>query len=879
MAGSSSTNQAANFGTLQVAAATNQPPGKFEFATSWIDNSGNLWMFSGARFSATSSSDDMWKYDVATNMWIWMSGQQTGSIAPNHGTIGVAAATNTPGTRLAYAHWKDASGNFWMYGGRSSPLTTINIMSDMWMYNPVTNLWTWMAGSTAVNANATFTQKCTPGSGNPAGLWDNYCCWTDDCGRFWVHGGQNNTGTSDMTWAFDPVSLQFSWVTGSTGVNLIGNFGTQNTPATTNSPPSLRGHQSFRAANGDLWLFGGSNANWTQFYNTVWRYQIDPNCPGISITAGLTVLPISGCAPFTPQFTSTTTNASTYHWNFGDPSTQADTGSSLNTSWTYTQSGTYTVTLIVSGNSSCSAGVSDTKTTTITVINTPVVDLGSDTVFCSPTTNFPLNAGNPGMNYSWSTGATTQTIAISNPGTYFVTASAGSSSSCADRDTIVIGLAAQPNIGNDTNFCAGQSTTLATTLPGTYLWNTGDTTAALLVSTSGTYVLEVTTQNCVNTDSITITVNTVPAVDIGADTILCNPTATLLLDAANSGMNYSWSTGATAQSITTTTAGIYSVTVTNPVNAACADHDSIAITYVAQPNLGSDTTICSGQSVLLNPGITGSAYLWNTGDTTATIAVNTTGLYSVQVTNSSCTSSSAVNITVNPTPVVNLGNDKLLCPAVNLVLDAQNSGAAFSWSTGATTQSITVDTTGLYAVVVTLNNCSAYDSMLVNYSDPVRLGDELSICGTLNGIELDAGNPGADFLWNTGATTQTIQVEQAGVYSVVVDNGSCTLIDSVLVTGELGQSMLFIPNSFTPDENGSNEKFLAVGNDIGTFSMLIYDRWGNKVFESADVNIGWDGKYKGEFASGGVFVYVVEYTPDCSKGRKQSKVGHITVIR
>ncbi len=163
----------------------------------------------------------------------------------------------------------------------------------------------------------------------------------------------------------------------------------------------------------------------------------------------------------------------------------------------------------------------------------------------------------------------------------------------------------------------------------------------------------------------------------------------------------------------------------------------------------------------------GATYLWSTGATTQTIVVNSAGTYSVQVTQGGCTGNDAINITVNPSPVVNLGPDATICAGSSITLDAGNAGATYLWSTGATTQTILVNTAGTYSVQVTQGGCTGNDAIniAVNPLPVVNLGPDATICAG-SSITLDAGNLGATYLWSTGATTQTIVVNSAGTYSV-----------------------------------------------------------------------------------------------------------------
>ncbi|MCA6364214.1 MAG: gliding motility-associated C-terminal domain-containing protein [Bacteroidetes bacterium] len=746
MKGSGNANQLAIFGTLQVPAPTNNPPGIHETACGWTDAAGDFWMYGGEGTITPNAHDAMWRYNIATNTWTWMSGQTISPVMPNHGVLQSPSPSNTPGSRRVYAHWEDLQGKFWLYGGASF----FGLCGDLWMYDPTTLVWTWMAG-TPTNANFTnFTTQCTPGNEHPHAVYENRANWRDECGRLWSMTGvasdssQNpnspqSTSTSTL-WCFDPLTNQFVWVSGPTAAGVAAHHGTQGVPSVLNRPPSLMGTVSFTGANGDFWLWGGVELyGGAAVKNTLWRYQKDPNCPRFPLLDSIAANPaVSGCAPFTAQLSSVYTANVSYFWDFGDSTTLADTAVTASASYTFQQPGVYTVTLITTSLNSCYLGA-DTSYLTLTVHPTPQINLGSDTTICSP----PVN---------------------------------------------------------------------------------------------------------------------------------------LLLDAGNAGASYAWSTGATSQTIQTTAAGIYSVIAFSGPNNVCSDEDSITITLPAQPDLGSDTAICAGQSLLLNPGITGSQYNWSTGDTTATLLVNTAGLYTVQIIAQPCTLSSSMTLSITPLPVVNLGSDTTLCPGDTLQLNAQNAGATYAWNNTATSQTIEVTDAGSYAVVVTAQNCSASDSVRINTMQDVDFDQTATLCGSSNALVLDAGNAGANFIWSTGETSQTITVQQAGTYWVTINAPPCILTDTVQVNGILGEGLVFVPNSFTPNADGLNDRFTASSENFTQFHLMIFNRWGELIFETFDT-AGWDGTFKNEIAKGDVYVYKLSYSNICTGNQVIGKLGHVTLVR
>jgi gliding motility-associated-like protein len=162
----------------------------------------------------------------------------------------------------------------------------------------------------------------------------------------------------------------------------------------------------------------------------------------------------------------------------------------------------------------------------------------------------------------------------------------------------------------------------------------------------------------------------------------------------------------------------------------------------------------------------------------------------------------------------------------------------------------------------------------------VELGSAVSLCDLSQGLILDAGNSGSQYIWNTGASTQTIEVSEAGFYSVsVINTSNCNLTDTIEVTGDLGGAVLYTPNTFTPNGDGRNDVFFAKGTSIVEFHMEIYDRWGALLFTSDDINNCWDGKYKGATVQQDTYVAKIRYVTDCGGEVKKAIIRHVNVIR
>jgi hypothetical protein len=357
-------------------------------------------------------------------------------------------------------------------------------------------------------------------------------------------------------------------------------------------------------------------------------------------------------------------------------------------------------------------------------------------------------------------------------------------------------------LGPDTAFCGSFSYPLGPGIVGqSYAWSTGATTQNITATTAGTYALTLTSAGgCVVADTVTIGVSTITGLGLPPDDTICT-TGSFFLFPSVVGSSYVWSNGASSNSISINSPGIYSLTLTSPTG--CVGYDSFQLyNYPAViANLGADTTLCPGNSLVLNadPGgnYPGATFDWSTGSSNSSISVNTAGTYAVTITSAQlCEAIDTIQVNFNSNIAIPLGPDTTICAGATLLLDAGGSGQAYNWSTGATSQTITANASGSYAVTVTFGvNCFGADTLnLTVIPNPsVNLGNDTLFCANL-GLTLDAG-PGNTYAWNTSATTQTINLTSGGTYSVTVTNaGNCTAVDSILVTNGVVPQVNLGPN-------------------------------------------------------------------------------------
>lgn len=278
---------------------------------------------------------------------------------------------------------------------------------------------------------------------------------------------------------------------------------------------------------------------------------------------------------------------------------------------------------------------------------------------------------------------------------------------------------------------------------------------------------------------------------ISPDTVICvGDTATLQVIGNYTGAVFRWNTGDTTPVIRTSAAGTYWLEMNANSNYYCplSDTVTVGLVYPPVPDLGPDRGVCDKDLpvILSAPQLAGTTYLWSDGQTGGQMLVRNSGTFWVELTHMGCRLSDTIDITIVPTPVVYVGPDTTICEQHPLTLSTGNiPGAAYLWSTGATTPSVRVNTTGTYVLTVDLEGCIVHDTVRVTAMPPpdVDLGEDRDICPEQEIILSDRNNNGDHYLWSTGDTTAAITVRTGGMYSLgIVTEYGCAGNDTVLLS-------------------------------------------------------------------------------------------------
>jgi len=520
----------------------------------------------------------------------------------------------------------------------------------------------------------------------------------------------------------------------------------------------------------------------------------------------------------------------------------------------------------------------------------------------------------PNTNIS-STFSATPTVTPTTPTTYSVTVT--SEQGCVatgDVEIIVNELLDLEVSASDQNICAGEIITLTAEMLGnstgvTFTWtpdswvdNPNDAVTDAQPFANITYTMTAVhdESGCTLTDDVAIEVLQVFTLTVTPqDTSVC-VTDGLILEATastNEQLDWSWTPPALVNNpnlpSTEMVGNLSAQLIITAINdAGCGAQDTVNVVMLVETtDLGPDIGFCEDEIITLQTGWPDDyTFVWSNDESSSSIDVNDGGNYTVDVTSPlGCESSDEVELTEYFYPVVALGPDTAFCFPGSMQLDAGNPLLNHLWSTGDTTQWITVGTSGVYEAMVDNGYCFSDDqvSVVVNPLPTNNLAVDSVICFGLPPYEmtLDAGNAGSTYSWNTNAVQQTININQAGIYSVQVTTAFGCTKNFTINVGEECEGVIWVPNAFTPNGDGINDVFFAKGENIEEFKMQIWNRWGELFYESTDINMPWlgqrrDGDY---YVENGVYVYRITYRllggVGVEEGEEVELMGHITLSR
>jgi N-acetylneuraminic acid mutarotase len=273
VSGANVVSQPGVYGTQGTASPSNVPGARSD-SVSWIDRSGNLWLFGGSGIdSAGTQGDlsDLWKFDG--NNWTWVSGANVVDQPGVYGTQGTASPSNVPGARWDSVSWIDRNGNLWLFGGNGiDSAGTAGDLNDLWKFDG--SNWTWISGANVVNQQGVYGTQGIASSSNVPGAREGSASLADASGNLWLFGGGGVAGFLNDLWKFD--GRNWVWISGASTNNQAGAYGTRGTASPSNVPGGRRNHASWIDGSGNFWFFGGSGLDSlgaTNRLNDLWKFD------------------------------------------------------------------------------------------------------------------------------------------------------------------------------------------------------------------------------------------------------------------------------------------------------------------------------------------------------------------------------------------------------------------------------------------------------------------------------------------------------------------------------------------------------------------------------------------------------------------------------
>lgn len=600
-----------------------------------------------------------------------------------------------------------------------------------------------------------------------------------------------------------------------------------------------------------------------------------------------------------------------WSWDFGD----GTSGTDPLTTHVYTTAGIFDVTLIATSDLGCS----DTITQTVLVHALPTPQFLIDGVCSNDSVSFfnTSNGLNP-LNYVWDFDDNSTSTVVSPmhnypiPGNYSVELLVTDGNGCSDSLTLVTTQFAPPVVdaGPVQTICSNTVATLTATGAVTYQWNHGVQNAVpFIVTQPETYIVTGTDVNgCSATDSTSVSFFPTTQVLAGNDASICFGDSTLI--SASGVVNYQWTGGFANNSFVSTSVGILELIVTGTDANGCLSYDTMQITTFALPVVsgGPDQTICLQSEVTLQ-GAGAVSYSWNHGVVDQTpFQPQMNAAYIVIGTDiNGCQNTDTVLVVFDVQPSfdasfsVNQG-----CAPLYVQFTLPNSTANYTWNFGDESSAIgtTVDhnyeSDGCFDV--SLHSVSpigcVYDTVFSQvvcvFPNPVAsfqpnpyFMSEFDPTTTMTNSSIGA----VAYVWNFGDGSTTNYFQPSHTYenepnsyeiilTAVSDRGCVdTAMATVVVEEEL---VYFVPNTFTPDGDGINEAFKPViesGFDPKSYRFYIFNRWGQQIFESQEIEDGWDGTFQGVIAQDGTYTWKIEFR-SVARGKVDNVVtGHVNLLR
>lgn len=561
-------------------------------------------------------------------------------------------------------------------------------------------------------------------------------------------------------------------------------------------------------------------------------------------------------------------------------------------------------------------GCVQTDQVLVTVNPLPVVSAGADQDFCAG--ELALLVGSGAQTYQWSNGVINNIPFIPAVGTTVYTVTGTDANGCQNIDQVQLVTYALPSVEAGVNqaVCIGSQVTLNGSGALSYVWNNGGIDGVAFTPGLGAVPYTVTgtdAHGCHATDNVVVTVHPLPLIGAGPDLSICDGAAVTL--SGTGGITYTWNNNVVngVSFVPLTGTVIYTVTGTNA--NGCVNTDQVVVTVHPNPHVqaGNDVIACAGSDITLT-GSGAQSYTWNNGISNG-IPFTPGYAFTYIVTGTTaagCQGTDSLNVSIEALPVISIQpNVTTGCAPLEVTFTNNSTGGVnctWIFNNGGTAQGCgtiihTFPYAGCYDVTfmtTSATGCTAqlvYEDLICLSADPKASfvpspGLLTQMATTTEMINSSLG--ATTYLWDFGDYTpnstlfepsHSYPTAEAGDYIIMlIAYNAMGCSDTAYAHVEVQEDLLFfVPNAFTPDGDANNPVFQPVftsGFDPQDFSLHIFNRWGQVVFESHDASKGWSGSYgvDGKFAEDGVYTWKIEFKTTMSDERKMA-VGHVTILR
>ncbi len=376
---------------------------------------------------------------------------------------------------------------------------------------------------------------------------------------------------------------------------------------------------------------------------------------------------------------------------------------------------------------------------------------------------------------------------------------------------------------------------------------------------------------------------------LGTDRAICSGEP-VNLNAYNysTGETYRWQDGSTDSIYVATQPGIYSVAVTFSNNCMIEDEVEVIAGQDFQANLPEETQLCEGESLVLDSSIplNGVTYLWQDGSTADTLSVSKPDTYQVVMTLGECSVTDSVKVNFFPNLTYQWDETVTACQGDTVIVEVPAVINDFAWNDGSNDDAKNITEPGVYILNGSDDNgCTVRDSIKVNYlpAPDLDLGQDTTVCDDQPFLVVPEKGAG-ELIWYDGSNASEYVAETSGIIFATLEQNGCTASDSIFV--EFRECALFkayLPNVFSPNGDGVNDEFAPLFNgniEVLNYDMQIFDRWGNQVFSSRQLENSWTGNFQGQQLKSGVYLYFIDIEYRDDKGESEAFFkGDISLVR